>query len=410
MAINRMKILVALHVKHKEFDSIDDILDGRVGCSGSVGTIVRLANLLKNAGFDVSLSAASKTQSSRFSCVQHESVKAENFDCLIAHQSHWDKATLTFGNQVISKTILYLQNPTSWAFVHTFLRAGGQRIICPSIYHANTYRAVPQWRRKVSVIHNLCCPSFQPLETEMQQRLLFIGSISPAKGFTELMDLWSYLAHKQADLKLAIAGDINLYGVSAGGSLGLAESTFETKKIRPWLASLPTAYQPQFLGTLSPVALREEIAKSWAVVVNPSWRCFETFCNSAVDAQACDRTVFSVAMGALPETVYCEGLNSLSRQSGVEDLGDLIIKGLSEREAVIQNGHLAGEFVRREFNHAVILENWLKALRNEKTQPTLPYTWKNKRDFRDDLLRWSRTSMLVERYKRYKGTLPYPDR
>ncbi|MBD1925828.1 glycosyltransferase [Trichocoleus sp. FACHB-90] len=397
-----MRILIALPTEHPELPAIDSVINGTASCSGTTGSIIRLAAFLTEAGLDVCLSSACESKSTIFTCIKHQFVKTNQFDCLVVHQSHWDGTSLTFGNQNLGKTFLWFQNQTSWAFVHNFLRKGGNRIIVPSIYHANIYRAVPQWRDKVTVIYNSYCPIFTPVVTPTQPRLLFIGAITPNKGVIQLMEIWSYLVQKQVNLKLAIAGSISIHKGSRGelGSLQIAENNFETNQIKPWLTSLPQYYQPYFLGALSPVQLRTEIAQSWAVIVNPSWEHAETFCVSAVDAQACDRTVFSVAVGGLKETVYQGNFNSLTKERSVEAFGQQIIAGLSHPDAVKENGLLAGNFVRNKFSYQSIRNAWIQVLSGQKTKPTISPHWNSSRDLLCDLMRWSRTGMLINQYIR----------
>lgn len=400
-----MRILIALPIAHPRFHSIDSIVDGTAPCSGTTGAIIRLAAMLSDAGVDVCLSAASSSHSTKFPCIKHELIEAAQFDCLVVHQTHWNGAALTFGNQYLAKTFLWLHNQTSWALVHTFLQAGGNRVICPSIYHANIYRAIPQWRQKVKVVYNSYCPAFTPTQEQPQKRLLFIGAITPNKGFVELMQIWSYLAHKQVDLQLAIAGDISIHKGSSVqvGSLGVAEADLETNQIQPWLKTLPNRYQPHFLGALSPVQLCTAIAQCWAVIVNPSWVQAETFCISAVDAQACDRTVFSVADGGLKETVYQGNFHSLAQDRSPKAVGERIIDGLSNMEAIEQNGRLAGEFVRSKFSHHAIHDAWMRVLSGQDTEAVLPRNWGSPRELICDLMRLSGTGMLVNQFllKRY---------
>ena len=393
-----MKILVALPLKHPRFDSIDHILAGKTPVSGTYGSFIRLAGLLAEVGLSVVLSAASEIPSTQFACIKHENVVADEFDRLIVHESHWNGAAFTFGNHSLPKTFLWSQVRVLPAQVHTFFLEGGRRFICPSKYHTNYYRAIPQWRRRLVVIHNAYSPVFAPTELPepVQPRLLFIGAIAPSKGFAELTRIWSYLASKQVALNLAIAGSRSLHFVSDQikmSSSGLADVEMETNCIQPWLKALPPDYQPQFLGPLSPVQLRAEIERSWAVIVNPGWSDPETFCVAAVEAQACNKTVFSVKCGALKETVYQGRFKSLADDSATESVGNCILNGLSNVDAVAENGRLAGDFVRSTFKQEVIRERWLDLLFDQKLKPQLEHGWSNPRDLASDLLRLTGTGM-----------------
>jgi glycosyltransferase involved in cell wall biosynthesis len=402
-----MKILVALPLQHpglNSLPSIDNVLDGTSACSGTDGSIIRLADFLTEAGWDVWLSAAVEIPSTKFPCIKHEAVEATQFDRLVVHQSHWDGASITFGNQFLSKTYLWLHKFTCTAFVYNFFRAGGHRVVCPSRSHANTYRSLPQWHEKVAVIYNSYSPIFTPTPEQAQPRLLFIGAITRYKGFVELMDIWSYLAQKEVNLTLAIAGSISLHkGSQKVGAMGIAEANFETNHIQPWLKTLPKTYQPDFLGALAPLQLRTEIAKSCAIIVNCSWEYNETFCVSAVEAQACDRTVFSVATGGLKETVYQGAFNSLAQNQSIESVCNCIIQGLSAQNTISKNGQLAGEYVRSKFSKKAIIDVWINLLSGNKSEPILLRSWDNSLDLGRDLMRWSGAGMLIHEYRRLKS-------
>jgi glycosyltransferase involved in cell wall biosynthesis len=394
-----MKILLSLPTDHPEIPYIDAIIEGKIPSSGTTGSIIRVANLLADSEHFITLSSASPSFSNFFPCIQHQDVKPDEFDRLIVHQSHWNGTNLTFGNEVLSKTSLWFHNATTWSFINNFWQKGGNKVIFPSLDFANSYRAIPGWSEKVVVLYNSYCPIFQPKNNIPQKRLLFIGAITPTKGFKEVMQLWSYLIEQKVDLSLAIAGSIAIHKSSnvATGSMGIAESEFEVKEIHPWLSSLPERYQPKFLGSLPPVELSEEISKSLAVLVNPSWEASETFCVGAVDAQSCDCTVFSIALGGLKETVYQGKLQTLSTRKSIEELGNLIIKALDSPNLVISNGKLAGEYARNKFSKNKIKNNWLNFLANQGSEPQLSSIKPSFLNATYDLMRQTRLTMPIKR-------------
>lgn len=391
-----MKVLIALPVEHKFYPSVDDIISGHAPVNGTDGSFIRLAGLLDEAGFEVCLSGASAIARCPFKSLWHHDVKVEDFDRLIVHQSHWNGMSLTFGNQALSKTVLWLHVQFPKALIYAFLQQGGHKTICPSQYLAKWYRMLPGWQDKVVVIPNLHSPLFRPMaKTEIEEptvpRLLFIGALGLGKGLLELTQIWTFLAQRKVPLEFAIAGSIDLYHDNVAGEAGLAEPTLENSIIRPWLEALPKDYQPKFLGSLSPSQLQAEIAKSWAAIVNPSYRNPETFCISAVEAQACDRTVFSVYAGALPETVYYDKFNSLGKGDAVQSVSDRILEGLANPEQVAENGRLAGEFVRHRFDNQRICALWIDLLKGHKVDAGLPKIGDSLGGLTRDLIRWSRT-------------------
>ncbi|RQH23981.1 glycosyltransferase family 1 protein [Okeania hirsuta] len=402
-----MKILVSLPPKKAVFStpeqSIDQFLEGNIAGSGMLGSTVRLANLLHDRGFEVCLSSTQEIMCSKFTCLKHENVEPKEFDWLIVHESHWDGISLTFGNQFLNKTFLWLSLYSCFSLVFTFIKAGGHRVICKSIDCANTFRSVPGWEKKVAVAYNSYNQIFTPdLENHESNRkaLIFVGAIRPSKGFVEVMKIWSYLVQHKLDLKLKVAGSIQLHGSKTNtGSIGIADQTFESDYIEPWLESLPDQYQPHFLGSLTPKQLQVEINQSWGAIVNPSWYCTETFCVSAVEAQACNKTVFSVARGGLKETVYRGKFKSLATKPNPETIAKLIIQGLSNEKTIYENGLLAGDYVRSKFSNQAIGDAWINLLQDKPNEPYIPKNWQTPRDFLYDLLRYSKISKLYYFYR-----------
>jgi glycosyltransferase involved in cell wall biosynthesis len=398
-----MKVLVAMpNEAIVAFSPIDQVIAGCAPCSGTDGATIRLAALLQQAGISTCLSAPSQISSQKIQCIPQSDVDPDEFDYLILHQSHWDGQRLSWGNRFLGKTFLWLHNHIHQTVVHTFIREGGRKVICPSQDHANTYRALPNWRQRVAVIPNSYSEAFCPspaIAPLAKPRLLFIGALTPVKDFIELMQIWTALAEQRVPLELAIAGSIG-FNMSSNqvDTAQVTDADFVTSAIKSWLAALPQDYQSQFLGVLSPVQLQAEITQSWAVIVNPGYRVPETFCVSAVDAQACDRTVFSIKCGALPETVYQGELPSLAVGDPL-NLCELIKAGLAQPDRIAANGKAAGAFVRQRFSNERITSQWLAHLHNAQAASDLSETWDSRRSLICDVMRWSRTWHLVNHYR-----------
>jgi glycosyltransferase involved in cell wall biosynthesis len=405
-----MKVLIALPIEHKSYGSIEDIIQGNAPVNGTDGSFFRVAALLADAGIDVCLSAAAPVANCPFPAIRHSEVKAEDFDQLIVHQTHWDGTSLTFGNLALPKTSLWFHVQSPKRLVFNFVKAGGNKIVCPSQYLAKWFRVLPGWWNKVAVIPNPYSPLFEPMpkhevEATTLPRLLFIGALGPAKGLLELTQIWSYLAEREVPLEFAIAGSIDLHYDNSAGAVGLAEPHLEETVIQPWLKSLPEEYQPKFLGSLSPSQLKLEIAKCWAVLVNPSYLLPETFCVAGIEAEACDRTVFSLRAGALPETIYHETFNSLAEGNPVEGVAECIIKGLCNEDLVAENGKQAGSFVRRQFNSRRIGKLWIDLLNGQPTHAELPKFGDNLQGVVRDLIRWGRLWTMIDSYRELRHRL-----
>ncbi len=399
------RLLIALPADHPKLHSLQAVLEGTEASSGTNGSFIRAAHLLSSNGYALTVSGHVDAGASTIDVRRHEHVRPEDYDLLIAHQSHWqsDLGQYTFGRSAIAKSILWLQNHSSWRALASFLRAGGLRSICVSRNHGNFYRAIRGFPEKMSIIYNLSAPSFypEPDEPAIKGRLLFIGAITPTKGFSELMAIWSLLAQRQIPLSLAVAGSISLHRDQVNNPaemrLGIAEPDFERNAIIPWLNSLPEKYKPLFLGALAPADLRREIARAEAVIVNPSWSVIETFCCSAVEAQICSRPVFSVARGGLLETVYRGGLSTLSESPEPAALARLIQAGFSAPERLREQGADARQFCVSRFADERIFRQWDATLNGNRNELSPGWFGPSPRDWILDGLRLSGTSEVFER-------------
>jgi hypothetical protein len=402
--MKKLNILVALPPGNPTIESIHRLLIGEESCSGTIGSFVRGAQLLSLQGHAVTLSGSILSGAEGISFAEHSDVDPAAFDLIVAHQSHWkeDVEVFTFGNAMLPKTILWLQNQGKWQSVSSFWKHGGISIVCPTLFHANLYRALPGFHKRANAVYNSFCPVFTSDESVTPQpgRILFVGAITPSKGFLEVMSTWKELATRGVDIELVIAGSIGLHTGAGGGEarpIGVADPKFEIEAIAPWLASLPERYQPRFLGALAPVQLREEMLKSEAILVNPSWHSYETFCVAAVEAQVCGRPVFSVARGGLNETVYPSRLQTLATAPGSSTMADVIQRGFSDKAALRETGQAATAWALRAFDPAVISSQWAKVIAGERNELSFPWLGSSRRDLVCDGLRMTGAALLFEK-------------
>ena len=399
-----MNLLVALPVSHPAIESVEGVLSGEEPCSGTNGSFIRMAQLVASLGHRVVLTGSVAHGSGAVQVAPHSGVEPRAFDAIVAHQSHWqrDDGNFTFGQEALKRTRLWLHNASAWRVVGTFLRAGGHSIVCPTEFHANLYRALAGFHTRVAVAFNTCCSAFKPdwARSPQGNRLLFIGAITPTKGFRELMAVWSALTRRLEDVELYVAGSITLHRTmdGSGAGPGVADADFESKEIVPWIESLQQKHRPHFLGAIAPLQLRDEILRSRAVIVNPSWQAFETFCVAAVEAQVCGRPVFSVARGGLLDTVYrSPRLDTLAGTPGSEPLAGCIEKGFRDPRLLSQIGAEASEWCQARYNDQVIAAQWKQILDPElkwQRHRLLGVSW---RDKFCDLLRLTGLGLTFER-------------
>ena len=303
---------IVLPTRAPAFTDEDGILCGDISASGTTSNFLRLRKFLVNAGFDVLLAAQDPAAwRGTASVVGTKEIAWSEIDCGIVHPWEWVPRRESLPDEALPKTALWLQNLISLGAALDFFRAGGWRLVTPTSTAANTYRAIPAWRRRVTVVPNwyddeIFIPSSPGGTGATSPVFLYVGAVGPAKGFVELMEIWRDVAGDQPAARLHIAGTGALHSGGRLGSMGLAEERFERDFIAPWLRSFPAEAGPVFLGAMPARALRAEIVAATAVIVNPSRAPSETFCVAAVEAQACGRPVVTVAHGGLRDTLAPE--------------------------------------------------------------------------------------------------------
>jgi len=372
-----MRVLVALPQSHPRINSLDAAFSGAVPLSGTNGSIIRMAAQMARAGHQVTVSGASplKCESGLVTTIQHCDVECAEFDRIIAHQTHWNGGVFSYGSEALPKVILWLQNQMPYKEAAAFLQRG-RYLVCLSHYHANLFRAARFWKSKVRIIPNTYDPCFDKRDLGNPEceanRLIFVGAITPNKGFREMMGIWTAVSNTGIKLSLCIAGGIALHSHNVSmGPLGIAEASFEHEEIIPWISQLPVQYQPTFSGNLTPVQLKVEISKSWAGIVNPAMNHPETFCVSAAEIQACGKSVFSVSAGALDEVVYQGRYKVLESSGNPLKLAQRILRASLNKEQIRLNGEEARLFIRNYCDEGKVSRFWSLLLSDELHPPRI---------------------------------------
>jgi len=184
------------------------------------------------------------------------------------------------------------------------------RIVCVSQAQADEARHRRIFDR-VSVIYNGVDLNFWQSGSSANRRrrdLVYVGALTPSKGFHHLAQVWSDVRAAFPDTVLHVCGASTLYNRGAIlGPLGLADSEYEIKHIIPNIGKTRVEAKQNgvvFHGLTSPAEIRDILSSAWLGVVNPNTRrSGETFCVAAVEIQAAGVPVLGGRYGGLLETV-----------------------------------------------------------------------------------------------------------
>lgn len=243
-------------------------------------------------------------------------------------------------------------------------------------------------------------PKSQSRSPERSLSVIFAGYIGESKGVHRLFQVWAEVRRRRKDLNLRIAGSAKLYGDDVLGPFGIAEQAFEEKYVKPLVDEFGSVAEAgvTLLGLLGPKQLRNEYAQADLGVVNLNTDSYtETFCCAGVEMMATGLPVFSVAAGALPETLGRSIGASLSTQTDVPGIAEDLIKSVDSAVGA-KHTLTSSSFVTRNYGIAKVIEAWESLLRCALTNPDrlakATNGWNGPRNLRYALERTARAARM----------------
>ncbi len=275
------------------------------------------------------------------------------------------------------------------------------RLVVVSHSHADALRADALFD-KVAVIYNaqLYGNGAGPGSLAMlPMRVCFLGATIPEKGFHHLVRAWGCVRKACPGAELTVIGSSKLYSCDRQtGPLGLGDPAFEREEIQPhWGrgASDLERLGIRLAGLLSPIGVMETLQTCRVAVVNPSARngSFETFCVSAIEAQAAGCPVVGGRRLGLRETVRHGETGILIQRE--EDLAGAIIGLLRAPDKAAAMGAAGARWVGETFSTEKADAKWMALFRDViEGRPNRPpcFQWRlaTPGSIARQLVRWGR--------------------
>jgi glycosyltransferase involved in cell wall biosynthesis len=346
----------------------EDFFDGRIGLSGTDGTLLRVAAKLGTARHEVSLFNYEWSGP----CRGLEFVRIETVEDLKPSQTRAAPDVMVFQCSVESmrKVLVHFSNSRKlfWDQIgvdYRFLDLVASRqldeLICVSGSARELFRSTSAYQHTRS-IYNLSDDIYLKPEPRKPdgKTVLFVGALRPEKGFDRLALAWPIVYAAFPDARLVVAGSISLHhGRVGAGVLGLGD--YQTKVIAPFQEWAKRARADVvFLGAVGARELLGLHPTSVACVVNPLGG--ETFCCAAVEAQLCGNPVVSVCAGALPEVTEPGMTSLLVERDSAQALAEAILRLLRKPAEVDAMGKAARRRAMALFGPEPIMAAWEKAL------------------------------------------------
>jgi glycosyltransferase involved in cell wall biosynthesis len=305
-----------------------DVLLDRIPSSGSIVSI-RLAVALAELGEQcIVLDSPSVAQSSNIAGVEVEPVSDvaarfmhEGHDAVLVVPPASAMPILRSLRDLRRGVIFWLHNNLAIDLLDYAFTIGLDRAVCVSHPAAATYDIYPWWRRVEAIPYSLRGNFPFTVNVPEGKRVAFIGATTESKGFHHLLAAWPFVIERLPDATLDVFGSAALHNPSAAlGRSGVMTSEFEARYWR----------QPanvHFRGSLPRAKLCRELQRSRVAVVNPNLTgSTETFCLSAVEAEACGLPVIGAAAQGLLETIADGYSGLLLRSQSPRELADAIVR------------------------------------------------------------------------------------
>jgi glycosyltransferase involved in cell wall biosynthesis len=370
--------------------SADSVLQGHEALSGTFGSAVLIAQSLARRGLPIGVCVLGGQRLVEFAGQEFQTLTAAAGwlgNGLSVWVGHGDDASL-------AKLLAAGLWPILWTHVHVspvnrmWLEKG---MIAGLITVSDTVRLSMLRSRKhrlVGRVYNPLSPVFAPgsaddLSRFGRRRIAYAGAAGYTKGLHRVLEMWPSVHRAEPDARLVIAGTGRLYGENRElGPFGIAEAGFERRYVAPIaqeFGSLPAA-GIEIAGLLTPRELCALYTEASLGIVNPNWSEYtESFCCAATEMLATGLPVFSVARGALPETIGHSGGAFLTREKDSVRAAGQLIALIRDPQRLARLGAAGRGYVAGKYSCEKITESWANLIEGPDDLEGLCDPWQGPR-------------------------------
>jgi glycosyltransferase involved in cell wall biosynthesis len=367
---------IVFYCKEAAPANIDNYLE--LGVSGTVSAMILASHGLTKIGHNVVV--LNNSESGNYQGTRY--VKIESPEEVAWHVADFGPIDVFIANGWAGDFFLHnkVSAPTKVHWVHNFIdRVPVERaiadgkldyIVCISLNQLGTWWRSPAFSRVTNISNSVDTRRIKALMTNArgEKKIMFIGATRESKGFHDGLRVFRKFHSLHPDYRLYVAGGASLHG-SAGplSTNGIFEREYEDRCLKELLYDDEGNLREEIvlLGRISRKEVLEHLSNTRVALVNPSWTSEpETFCVSAVEAQALGVPVVSTFRGGLPEVID-DGKSGIL----VKDKDDRTMVDAIER--ITGNERLASNFaahgmanVAAKFDLSRIASEWDKKLRH----------------------------------------------
>ncbi len=238
------------------------------------------------------------------------------------------------------------------------------RIVCVSRYHRDLYRIYPGFEH---IEYSYSGVDLDLLEEATPSELpdytvLSVSIPRRTKGFHNLLEAWKYIHQRLPNARLRVCGAAKMHDPNTKvGRTGVLDEELEAA-FPDFFSNPPETCQQhgiELMGTRTLESVYGDLKAADVAVVNTNWDgAFETYCRSAVEAQAAGIPVVGAKRGSLPEVVQDGVTGVLIDRPNPVMLGKAIVRLLSDRELRQRIGSTAREWIRPKADYTLLAQDW----------------------------------------------------
>lgn len=254
------------------------------------------------------------------------------------------------------------------------------RIVCVSKYHKNLYKIYSTFNKieyaysgiDLDILDNASATKLE------NNTILFISVPRKTKGFHILLEAWKLILKEVPDAKLRVCGSALMHDPNViAGKTGVLDIDIENE-FPLFFDNLPNSLftnRIEFMGVRDLNEVYADMKGSTLAIVNANFEnSYETYCRSAIEAQAAGIAIVAPNRGSLTEVIKHNLTGILVDSNNSNDFAKQIIfllKNTNIRENMGANGR---NWIKPIANLEVLAKEWVyiaeRAINNKKA-PTI---------------------------------------
>lgn len=319
------------------------VLADSVASSGTVSSI-QLARALRERGHEVEILHLTVERIPEF-----EGIVLRGFGDVIAACNHL--RSLAEGSLVVLPPrdclqilaglrdvpllkFVWLHNNQSVEWLNVAFRLGLTRAVCVTHAASRFYRPFPFFSQVEAIPYSLRGALPATCSRPTAERVVFVGATTVTKGFHHLLRAWPLVRERRPEAVLEVYGAVSLHNPHAAtGVSRVLSPDFERQWWNPVAEEMGGAARAgiRFMGAVDRPSLLAAISRATVGVVNPNVSgSTETFCQSAVEMQACGVPCIGGGAGGLLDTISDGRSGFHLRRQRPSELAGRIVQVLSD--------------------------------------------------------------------------------